>query len=528
MSRIKTVEMNVSCHKKIVFILFPFSFFSVESLISGVAGYEEDDGEDEDGPCEDIEDSSDDYDEDEDEAYDQSEEEKEEDTFTEEPDVLQDRKQFPSKPPKIIYQSPSAYSPEEEGILTPNVSVTPDFVHDEICATNDPILKMSIESPRGASKNKSYSIDRIISERLTPKSRKSAVRSPNKKDKTFTYSPMKKVETKPSITSKLRLHYESKENDSGSLNRTPVYHSPARTFMSVSPFARSKVLDEITKENFNSLFDDTRSRRSNSVSTDSTSTISSPYKLQNSKPKSARNLYGDYRSRRDQADSFYSSSRDSSHRTLERMDSSEDEGDDFGPRLSLDHTSSDLVTRLDRVRVTDCSRSERRPQSPSCRTPSRARVNFRRHPPSNYHDYRKYADELEDAEEVDTGHYRPSGDTFKVRDVMWDCQKLPTPKKRPPLMTSMSPRRHRKPSEDVLVTSVLVCSRCKRMSNLPEVYWKCRDVAFLCDDCLVSVSGHVDCDVDMCAVCMLAAEEIRRRMVVAENFLKGNLVLEET
>ena len=67
------------------------------------------------------------------------------------------------------------------------------------------------------------------------------------------------------------------------------------------------------------------------------------------------------------------------------------------------------------------------------------------------------------------------------------------------------------------------CSKCNGRTFLPKQYFQTDDRG-LCNDCLVSGSGHSNCEINQCDICMEIAEEIRRRDEICDLFEKGLLL----
>ena len=67
------------------------------------------------------------------------------------------------------------------------------------------------------------------------------------------------------------------------------------------------------------------------------------------------------------------------------------------------------------------------------------------------------------------------------------------------------------------------CAKCNGRTYLPKQYFEF-DKRGLCNDCLVADSGHGDCAVNHCDICIKIAGEIRSRDEICDLFEKGLLL----
>ena len=67
------------------------------------------------------------------------------------------------------------------------------------------------------------------------------------------------------------------------------------------------------------------------------------------------------------------------------------------------------------------------------------------------------------------------------------------------------------------------CAKCNGRTYLPKQYFEFDERA-LCNDCLVADSGHGDCAVNLCNICIKISEEIRSRDEICDLFEKGLLL----
>lgn len=75
----------------------------------------------------------------------------------------------------------------------------------------------------------------------------------------------------------------------------------------------------------------------------------------------------------------------------------------------------------------------------------------------------------------------------------------------------------------------LHCTSCFKASDLPSIYWTNRKEAFKCLSCLTEALGHSnDCQMNPCNVCLNLAKVFEKRRKVAEAFLAGNLLMDQS
>lgn len=68
-----------------------------------------------------------------------------------------------------------------------------------------------------------------------------------------------------------------------------------------------------------------------------------------------------------------------------------------------------------------------------------------------------------------------------------------------------------------------VCQICSRRTFLPMEFFSLR-ASILCNQCLVSESGHDDCEVDQCQICPELASQILERVEISNLFRRGQLI----
>ena len=75
-----------------------------------------------------------------------------------------------------------------------------------------------------------------------------------------------------------------------------------------------------------------------------------------------------------------------------------------------------------------------------------------------------------------------------------------------------------------------LCNICAQRTFLPVEYMESLRKAnyikiSLCDDCLVTESGHENCESNVCRRCQKVAEELDNREIVKKEFANGTLII---